>query len=59
MTSDTAAPVIYHYSGGRWTHTPAPLKTNVQTDLELIPGTQSVLATSEPGGSGAVVKYGP
>jgi hypothetical protein len=59
MTSDTAASVIYHYSGGRWTHAPGPLKTNSQTDLALIPGTQSVLARAEPGGSGAIVKYGP
>jgi hypothetical protein len=55
MTSDTAAPVIYHYSGGRWTHVPSPDMTDLQTDLELIPGTQSVLAGSED----AILKYGP
>jgi hypothetical protein len=60
MTSDTAAPVMYHYSGGRWTHVPRPVKTDLQSDLELIPGTQSVLATAEVSGSaGAILKYGP
>jgi hypothetical protein len=59
MTSDTGAPVVYHYSGGRWTHAPGPVKTDLQSDLELIPGTQSVLATAEISGSGAIVKYGP
>jgi hypothetical protein len=66
MTSDTGA-VIYHYSGGRWTHVSGPAKsgyrTALQSDLELIPGTRSVLAvaglfntvTSE----GAILKYGP
>jgi hypothetical protein len=60
MTSDTAAPVMYHYSGGRWTHVPRPVKTDLQSDLELIPGTQSVLSTAEVSGSaGAILKYGP
>jgi hypothetical protein len=32
----------------------------LQTDLELIPGTQSVLVAGELNGSaGAIVKYGP
>ena len=59
MTADASAPVIYHYSGGRWTHVPGPAKAELQSDLELIPGTQSVLVTAEIGGSGAIVKYGP
>jgi hypothetical protein len=60
MTSDSAAPVMYHYSGGRWTHVPGPVTADLQSDLELIPGTRSVLATAELGGSeGAVLKYGP
>jgi hypothetical protein len=60
LTSDTAAPVMYHYSGGRWTHVPGPAMTDLQSDLELIPGTRSVLATAEVSGSeGAMLKYGP
>ena len=60
MTPDTAASVMYHYSGGRWTHVPRPVKTDLQSDLELIPGTRSVLATAELRGSeGAILKYGP
>jgi len=66
MTSDA----MYHYSGGRWTHDPVPVKsgyaTTLQGDLELIPGTRSVLAAAElqatPVGfptEGAIVKYGP
>jgi hypothetical protein len=60
MTSNAAPPVMYHYSGGRWTHVPGPAKTDLQSDLELIPGTQSVLVAAELSGSaGAIVKYGP
>jgi hypothetical protein len=60
MTSDTAAPVMYHYSGGRWTHVPAPVMTALPSDLELIPGTRSVLATAELRGfKDAILKYGP
>ena len=60
MTPDTAVPVMDHYSGGRWTHVPHPAKIVLQSDLELIPGTRSVLATAELTGSeGAILKYGP
>jgi hypothetical protein len=60
MTSDTGPLAMYHYSGGRWTHVPGPAKTDLQTGLELIPGTQSVLVAGELNGSaGAIVKYGP
>jgi hypothetical protein len=59
MTADASTPVMYHYSGGRWTHVPGPAKAELQSDLELIPGTKSVLVTAELGGSGAIVKYGP
>lgn len=47
MTSDA----MYHYSGGRWTHVPVPVRsgyaTTLQGDLELIPGTRSVLAAAD------------
>ncbi len=60
LTSDQSALVMYHYSGGRWTHVPGPARTALQSDLELIPGTRSVLAARELGGSaGATLKYGP
>jgi hypothetical protein len=60
MTSGTAAAVMYHYSGGRWANVPRPAGVDLQTDLELIPGTQSALAAGELNGSaGAIVKYGP
>jgi len=60
LTPDTAAPVMYHYSGGRWTQVPRPAMTDVQSDLELIPGTRSVLAAAERNGSADVIlKYGP
>ena len=63
--------VMYHYAGGRWTHVRAPAKSGYVTNLiggnmELIPGTRSVLATailnpvSLSGMSeGAILKYGP
>jgi hypothetical protein len=63
--------VMYHYSGGRWTHVPAPAKSGYTGtvfggNMQLIPGTRSVLehATLNPdhGGTfpaGAVLKYGP
>jgi hypothetical protein len=60
MTSNTGALVMYHYSGGRWTRVPGPARTALQTDLELIPGTRSVLAAGELSDFvGAVLKYGP
>jgi hypothetical protein len=69
MTAHQSALVVYHYSGGRWTHAPGPVKsgymTQLQSDLELIPGTRSVLAAAElfdatSGASeGATLKYGP
>ncbi len=43
LTSDQSALVMYHYSSGHWTRVPGR-KTGLQSDLELIPGTQSVLA---------------
>lgn len=64
MTSNA----MYHYSGCRWTHVPVPgkpgLTTVLQGDLELIPGTRSVLAVAElwdtsHGVEGAILKYGP
>jgi hypothetical protein len=68
MTSNA----IYHYSGGRWTHVPLPAKSGFATmlrrdlgsDLELVPGTRSVLAGVQlvPAGfnvEGAILKYGP
>jgi hypothetical protein len=60
--------VMYHYSGGHWTHVPAPAKSGFVTTLggsnmELIPGTTSVLAAASltlPGiTEGAILKYGP
>lgn len=61
--------VMYHYSGGRWTHVPGPAKSGcVYSDIgnmELIPGTTSVLENAELfpcrnlASDGAVLKYGP
>ena len=59
--------LMYHYSGGRWTRVAVPAKkgfvTNVGGDMQLIPGTRSVLATvtleSTHEFEGAVLKYGP
>jgi hypothetical protein len=59
---------MYHYSGGHWTHVPAPVKSGFVTNLEggnmqLIPGTRSVLANatliSSRAFEGAILKYGP
>jgi hypothetical protein len=58
--------VMYHYSGGAWTHVTVPVKpgfvTNLTSDMQLIPGTRSVLAGATlfgPPIDGAVLKYGP
>lgn len=69
MTAHQPALVMYHYSGGRWTHVPGPVKsgyvTDLQSNLELIPGTRSVLAAAElsairgSSSEGATLKYGP
>jgi hypothetical protein len=67
MVSNQPALVIYHYSGGRWTHAPGPVKsgcvTGLQGDLEHIPGTRSVLAVADlsckNSWEGATLKYGP
>jgi hypothetical protein len=59
MAADGVASAIYHYSGGRWTHVPDPVRADLQSDLELIPGTRSVLATAELSGyKAAILKYG-
>ena len=51
--------LIYHYSAGHWTRVPAPAKlgsgAQFTANLELIPGTRSVLA----GSWGSILKYGP
>jgi hypothetical protein len=67
MTSNQSALVMYHYWGGRWTHVPGPVKsgyvTELRSDLELIPGTRSVLAiadlSAKNGFEAATLKYGP
>jgi hypothetical protein len=63
--------VMYHYSGGRWTHVPAPAESGYTVsvfggNMQLIPGTRSVLehVTLNPNHAGtvpagAVLKYGP
>jgi hypothetical protein len=60
--------VMDHYSAGRWTRVATPVKsgyvTGLGSNMELIPGTQSVLGSAElyPANSlpiGAVLKYGP
>jgi hypothetical protein len=63
--------VMDHYSGGRWTRAAVAAEkgfvTTLNGDMELIPGTRSVLAAAElnhptPGSAGsesAVLKYGP
>jgi hypothetical protein len=59
---------MYHYAGGRWTRDAVPvlrgLDTNLQSgNMELIPGTRSVLASATMFGSasieGGILKYGP
>jgi hypothetical protein len=66
LTSSQPPLVIYHYSGGRWTHAPGPAKSGCVTPpagLEQVPGTRSVLAVTNPsctsGLQGAILKYGP
>jgi hypothetical protein len=67
LTANPTAVVMYHYSGGRWTHAPGPVRsgfrTVLQSDLELIPGTRSVLAAAElfsaTSSAGVILKYGP
>ena len=63
-----AALAMYHYAGGRWTRGAVPvlhgLDTNLQSgNMELIPGTRSVLASATMFGSasveGGILKYGP
>jgi hypothetical protein len=60
--------MMYHYSYGRWTRVAAPVKSGFVINLEggnmqLIPGTRSVLANADLFGSsvieGAILKYGP
>ena len=60
--------VMYHYAGGHWTHVAVPVKPGFVTNLEggnmqLIPGTRSVLASATLLGSraieGAILRYGP
>jgi hypothetical protein len=60
--------VMYHYAGGHWTRVAVPVKPGFVTNLEggnmqLIPGTRSVLANATLLGSsaieGAILTYGP
>jgi hypothetical protein len=60
--------VMYHYSGGHWARVVVPVKSGLVTNLtggnmQLIPGTRSVLASATLFGSrgieGAILKYGP
>jgi len=60
--------VMYHHSGGHWTRVAVPVKPGLVTNLEggnmqLIPGTRSVLANATLFGSraieGVILKYGP
>jgi hypothetical protein len=59
---------MYHYSCGHWTRIAVPVRSGFVTNLEggnmqLIPGTRSVLANATLFGShaieGAILKYGP
>jgi hypothetical protein len=59
---------MYHYAGGHWTRAALPAKHGLVTNLEggnmqLIPGTRSILANATLFGSaafeGAILKYGP
>jgi hypothetical protein len=61
LTTNHGPLVMYHYSGGRWTHVPAPASatTSLTGGMGLIPGTQSVLAPVSVPVGGAVLKYGP
>jgi hypothetical protein len=63
---DSGVVIMYHYHGLQWTHVTVPARAGFGTDLfgdmELIPGTRSVLAPAILLGSGlhaAVLKYGP
>jgi hypothetical protein len=60
--------VMYHYSGDRWNRVAVPVQPGFDTNLsggnmQLIPGTRSVLAGADLFGSavitGAILKYGP
>jgi hypothetical protein len=60
--------VMYHYSGGHWTRVAVPVKSGFVTNLDggnmqLIPGTRTVLANATLLGSaaieGAILRYGP
>ncbi len=60
--------VMYHYSGGRWTHVQGPARRGWVTSLgggnmQSVPGTRSVLENailfSSHGFDGAILKYGP
>jgi len=59
---------MYHYAGGRWTRSAVPAERGFDTNLgvsnmELVPGTESVLAGATLFGSAAIeagiLKYGP
>lgn len=64
-----SAVTMWHYSGGGWTHVPAPVKSGCMIvtagNLQLIPRTRSVLDIETlfpcPGltSDGAILKYGP
>lgn len=59
--------VMYHYHALRWTHVTVPARSGFTSqltgDMELIPGTRSILAPltlqGSPRFNGAVLKYGP
>jgi hypothetical protein len=59
--------VMYHYHALRWTHVTVPARSGftiqLTGDMELIPGTRSILAPltlqGSPRFNGAVLKYGP
>jgi hypothetical protein len=60
--------VLYHYSGGHWTHVPVPVKSGFDTiltggNMGLIPGSRSVPASaalfSSRAFEAAILKYGP
>lgn len=59
---------MYHYAGGHWTRDAVPVRHGLDTNLiggnmELIPGTRSVLANATMFGSASIeagiLKYGP
>jgi hypothetical protein len=60
--------VMYHYASGHWTRVAVPVQPRLVTNLfggnmQLIPGTRSVLANATlvgaPAIEGAILKYGP